>query len=218
MAIRNTLLLCAAIITGGAIAGISMQSRTYVPEAYDPGSGSFGGTPSQPAADTSSSYAPPSQTYGQAQPYGQAQTYGQAQPYGQQQANAQPPYGPPQQPPQAYGQPQPYGAPQPNDPQMVALAQIDQADRVLPRMPVENANGQRVGSVASVHMQNGRATEIMLEEGTRIPASELMYVPSRSVLVAQASQAAQPPGDGTNGYGSPPPDQRAPQPYPAPRY
>ena len=106
---------------------------------------------------------------------------------------------------------------------MVALTQMDQADRILPRMPVESANGMRMGEVAQVRMENGHAREVVLDQGMRIPASDLMYVPSRSVLIAQASTGGSPAGYGSSGYG-PPPGDRSPygqpnqQGYPAGTY
>jgi hypothetical protein len=268
MALRNTLLVCSAIVAGGGIAGVSMQPRPNLP-AYDTSSNSFGAAQSpadpaptygasQPDAAPSSGSQPP---YGQTGSYGQASQYGPPQQYDQQQQNygqqAQgygqqtPSYGPPQQsdpaqsygsppyggpsqqaglqqqygqaqygPPQsngsqgsygpqgAYGPPGSYGAPpsaasRPNDPQMVALTQMEQADRILPRMPVESANGRRMGEVAQVRMENGYAREVVLDQGLRIPASDLMYVPSRSVLIAQASMGGSPTGYGSTGYGPP---------------
>jgi hypothetical protein len=228
MALKNTLLLCGVIVAGGAIAGISMQPHSYYPQRFDSGSGAYNNAPS-PSAEPASSYnspshgsAPqgdaPSEPNGAPPSYDQPQGYGggdQQQPYGQQ----QPAYG--QQPQQQDGQPAAYGPPQrlpygsrgaygppsrdtPNDAQLVSLTQLDHADRILPRMPVESANGQRIGEVAQVTMRNGRASEVLLDQGTRIPASDLMYSPSRSVLVAQGSPSGN--ESGANGYG--PPERR----------
>src|SRR4029079_19665081 len=77
-------------------------------------------------------------------------------------------------------------APRTPDAQTVALSQIDQADRMLPRMPVESSNGERIGEVASVMMDGtGHAREVVLTQGSRFQAEDLLYLPARSVLVAQ---------------------------------
>ena len=213
MALKNTLLLCGAIVAGGAIAGVSMQPHSYFPQRFDSGSGAYNNAAPSSSAEPASSYNSPSYgsaPQGDAQPNDAPQSYDQPQGYGSQQP--QQPYAPQQQPygqPTAYGPPQqlPYGPGQgsgaANDAQLVSLTQIDHADRILPRMPVESANGQRIGEVAQVHMQNGRASEVLLDQGTRIPASDLMYSPSRSVLVAQNANVP-----GGNGYG--PPERQPP--------
>jgi hypothetical protein len=210
MAIRNTLLVCAAIVAVGGIAGLSMKPRGDYPQgSYDTSSSSFS-APEQPQAPSYGQASPPSgQTPQYGPPPGSAPSYGPPQPYGSAGAS----YGPAAAP----------GSAQPNDPQLVSLSQIDNADRILPRMPVEAANGQRIGEVAQVMMENGRAREIVLDQGTRIPASDLMYAPARSVLVAQASSGGE--RDQQNGYGPPSPDargpyeppQQAPYPQPAPQ-
>ena len=48
MALRNTLLVCAAIIGGGAIAGTAMKSQSSLGPGYVSGSSDFS-TPSAPA-------------------------------------------------------------------------------------------------------------------------------------------------------------------------
>jgi hypothetical protein len=228
MALRNTLLMCMAIIAGGGIAGMAMQPRPYLAPSDATGSSSFGSpVPQAQAPDTSGA-----QQYGQAQSYGQQpaydQQYGQQQPYGQQPVSDQQ-YGQPQQygqqssPAQQYGQQQqqPYGQGQPYGPTQqpadssdlavgpdgtILLTQMERADRVMPRMPVENANGQRLGEVAQVLMRNGRPYEVLLDQGTRIPASDLVYMPARSKLVLQPREPSS--GYGTTGYGPPPGGQQ----------
>jgi hypothetical protein len=251
MALKSTLLLCGAIVAGGAVAGMSMQPHSYFSRFYDRSSGFYGsdannGVSSDPQAnasygnsygdahsrDPSSPNGPPQQ-YDQRQDYGSSSSYGQSQqqygppqdnygrqddgppqqPYGQDQqqgygqqqqgyGSQQQPYGDARQ--QSYGAPGSYGPPTSRgEPQMVSLTQIEQADRILPRMPVETANGQRIGEVAQVMMDHGRAREVLLDQGTRIPASDLMYSPARSVLVAQASPEGPSSGYGGNGYGTP---------------
>jgi hypothetical protein len=239
MALRNTLLVCTAIVAGGAIAGVSMQPGLYAPQqAYDTSSNTYGEPAPYGAAQPTDPSGAPSQQYGapQQQPYGQSAPPPEAVPYGQQppQQYGQQQYGPSAPPPgaQPYGPPQqqqygaaPYGsepsygaqspAPrQTSDQQMVSLSEIENADRILPRMPVESSNGQRIGEVAQVRMVNGRAREVLLDQGTRIQASDLMYVPARSVLVAQATVGERPNSYDPRGpqggqYG--PPTQPAPQ-------
>lgn len=214
MALRNTLLMCMAIIAGGGIAGMAMQPRPYLAPTDVGGSSSYGSpAPQAQAPDTTGS-----QQYGQAQPYGQPasdQQYGQQQPYGQQPASDQQ-YGQQQQPP--YGQSPQYG---PTPPQSdltdfsvgpdgtIVLTQMERADRVIPRMPVENANGQRLGEVAQVLMRNGRPYEVLLDQGTRIPARDLVYMPARSKLVLQPREPSS--AYGTTGYGPPPGGQQQQQ-------
>lgn len=165
MALRNVLLLCGVIVGAGAVAGLSMQPHGSFPQSFSTSSNTFASNDQQPA--TPGSEAPPS--------YGPPQ--GASGPPGdQQQAPSQAPNGP-------YGGD---GQARSNEPQLVALTQVDNADRILPRMPVEDSNGKPLGEVAQVLMHNGRPQEVLLDEGTRIPAGDLMYSPSRSVLIAQA--------------------------------
>jgi len=251
MALRNTLLVCAAIVSGGAVAGVATQPRPYLAPS-DGASSSYGAT-AQPESTPSTPDQMQPQTYGQASSYGpppqsddQQTSYGRQQPSGPQTYGQQAPQGYGQQPQQAYGQPQgygqngssygqapSYGPPQSYDQQRqygpsqqygqanagqqngsVSLTQVEHADRVLPRMPVESTSGQRLGEVAQVLMQDGRPREVVLDQGTRIPASDLTFVPARSVLVAQASQPSS--GYGAPGYG--PPQQPGGQQQPYPRY
>jgi hypothetical protein len=211
MALRNTLLACAAIISGGGIAGMAMQQRPFLPSTDYASSSSSYGTPSQ---DSSGSYGAPQPPNDQQPQYGQQQAYGQQQqqqygpgqsPSDQQQGyGTAPSYGQSQQyaPPQQYGQSAPGPAPSGGSQEgAVSLTQMERADRLLPRMPVESANGQRLGEVAQVLMRNGRAEEVLLDQGTRIPASDLVYVPARSVLVAQANNG---PSSGYGANGSEP--------------
>lgn len=160
MALRNVLLLCGAIVGAGAVAGLSMQSRSYFAQSYTAPSDTFAPDDQRatPGSGTAPSYGPPQGASGP--------------PADQQQAPSQAPSGD-----ETRG----------NQPQLVALTQVDNADRILPRMPVEDSNGKPLGEVAQVLMHNGRPQEVLLDEGTRIPAGDLMYSPSRSVLIAQTS-------------------------------
>jgi hypothetical protein len=189
----------------GSPSSYGQSQPQYGPPQQNYGQQDYGAPQRPDGHDQQQGYGERQQGYGpQQQSYGepQQQTYGdqQQQSYGGAQQQS---YGEPQQP--SYGPPGSYGPPNSRrrgggDAQLVSLTQIDRADRILPRMPVESANGQRLGEVAQVLMDHGRPREVLLDQGTRIPASDLMYSPARSVLVAQTSSEPS-SGYGGTGYG-----------------
>jgi hypothetical protein len=149
MSLRNILVVCAAVVAAGGVAGLAMRPQGYQPQpqAVEPSSSNFADTRSEPQAAPVTS--------------------------GGDRRDRQMPG---------------------DDRQVVSLSRIDQADRVLTHMPVENANGQRLGEVAQVTMDaSGKAREVVLDQGSRIAADDLTFIPARSVLVTQTTPNDQAP-------------------------
>lgn len=146
MSLRNILVVCAAVVAAGGIAGLAMRPQGYFsqPQTFEPSSGYFADARSEPQA-----------------------------------------------PPVASGDNRERPG---EDREVVSLSRIDQADRVLTHMPVESANGRRIGEVARVTMDaSGKAREVVLDQGSRIAADDLTFIPARSVLVTQATPNDQAP-------------------------
>ena len=196
MSLRNTLVLCAAVVAAGGVAGLAMRPQGWLAQINAPSSDYAAATHFDPATRRDEN-----STRNESPAYDGGATHDNRigrdqrtslndrpqypgyndQPGNDERAAHNDQY--PRDDRSARG-----GPSQRSDTETISLSQIEQADRTLPHMPVENENGARIGEVAQVMMDgNGKAREVVLDRGTRIAAGDLRFMPSRSVLIAQVT-------------------------------